>query len=185
MTSLESVFPWHLIHTCVGSPKSKRAIFPLGYRNSSSSLSPTANANSSCSLVTAICVSNPKQPSCSQISHIMHFSFQLVEYLMQKEWLNKVVRGRTRYWIVNNIPRHPLRHHKSFGFYPLSFCTGPNPILGNAHQLGLAVPVPWERLGTWATQEQNSKQVCISIYFARCWFFSQHYSNGLCCKQYL
>lgn len=155
MTSLESVFPWHLIHTSAGSPKSKRVIFPLGYRNSFSSFTATANANSSCLLVTAICVSKPKQSSSSQISHIMHFPFQLVEYLMQKEWLNKVLGGRTRYWIVNNIPRHALRHHKSLGFYPLSFCTGPTPMLGNTHQLGLAVPVPWQKLGTWATQEKN------------------------------
>lgn len=168
MTPLESVFPWHLIHTPAGSPKSKRVIFPLGYRNSSSSFTPTANATPSCLLLTAICVSKPKQPSSPRISHILHFSFQLVEYLIHKEWLNKVVGGRTKYWILNSIPRHALRHYKSFGFYPLSFCTGVTPILGNAHQLVLAVPVPWQRFGTWATQEQNWKQVCTSIDFARC-----------------
>lgn len=172
MTPLESVFPWHLIHTPVGSSKSKRVIFPLGYRNSSSSFAPTANVISSCLLLTATCMSKPKQSSSSRISHIMHSSFQLVEDLIRKERVNKVLEGRTTYWIFNNIPRHALRNCKSFGFCPLSFCTGPTLILGNAHQLGLAVPVPWQRLGPWATQEQNWKQVCTSISFARCWFSS-------------
>lgn len=95
-------------HSCWLTQKHK-SDFPIGLQEQLLLL----HCNSKChpfllSAYSHLCVQT-KATSSSRISHMLHFSFQLVEYLIHKEWLNKAVGGRTRYWILNNIPRHALR----------------------------------------------------------------------------